>query len=304
MWAPLDSSVHFLLLLFLPPPPLPILLSNDEPRVDSLASLYRARERGSVELSVSESCPESSSRGRGPEQEEGEGDRVVVGGVQGMGDSSRCCSVTFFWPPTLVGDDCSRWPGKEIERSLLSIQVPECIKRIGLFLASDLKSNWRRSFRAGERGKETRHSSDQKKKTWCSPVVPSTSFDNLNLLLSLSTISPPPQFHQHQVEQLDADGLEAAIASRDRPLVIDFFATWCGPCVLMAKELEAVAAELGDKVKIVKVDVDANEAIASSLSIQGLPTLVFVGTEPGKPALRTEGLLPAATIKEIIANEL
>ena len=115
---------------------------------------------------------------------------------------------------------------------------------------------------------------------------------------------PPPQFHQHQVEQLDADGLEAAIASRDRPLVIDFFATWCGPCVLMAKELEAVAAELGDKVKIVKVDVDANEAIASSLSIQGLPTLVFVGTEPGKPALRTEGLLPAATIKEIIANEL
>jgi len=74
--------------------------------------------------------------------------------------------------------------------------------------------------------------------------------------------------------------------------------------VLMAKELEAVAAELGDAVKIVKVDVDAEEAVASSLSIQGLPTLVFVGTEPGKPALRTEGLLPAATIKEIIANEL
>ena len=111
----------------------------------------------------------------------------------------------------------------------------------------------------------------------------------------------PPLF---QVEQLDAAGLEAAIASRDKPLIIDIYATWCGPCVLMAKELEAVAAELGDAVKIVKVDVDAEEAVASSLSIQGLPTLVFVGTEPGKPALRTEGLLPAATIKEIIANEL
>lgn len=129
---------------------------------------------------------------------------------------------------------------------------------------------------------------------------PPFSFDlNINDNLSL-----PNNSTTTQVEQLDADGLEAAIASRDRPLIIDFFATWCGPCVLMAKELETVAAELGDKVKIVKIDVDANEAIASSLSIQGLPTLVFVGTEPGKPALRTEGLLPAATIKEIIANEL
>ena len=53
-----------------------ILLSNDEPRVDSLASLSRASESGSFWLSVSTSCSESSSRGRGPE-EEGEGDRVV-----------------------------------------------------------------------------------------------------------------------------------------------------------------------------------------------------------------------------------
>jgi len=128
-------------------------------------------------------------------------------------------------------------------------------------------------------------------------------FFRLNLLhLSFfSPSNPPPSL---QVEQLDAAGLEAAIASRDKPLIIDFFATWCGPCVLMAKELEVVAAELGDAVRIVKLDVDKEEAIASSLSIQGLPTLVFVGTQPDKPALRTEGLLPAATIKEIIENEL
>ena len=143
---------------------------------------------------------------------------------------------------------------------------------------------------------------------FCSAVVSfvvlsstsSTSLTSYALLL-------PTYFLLHstfQVEQIDAAGLEAIIASRDKPLIIDFFATWCGPCVLMAKELETVAAELGDKVKIVKIDVDANEAIASSLQIQGLPTLVFVGMEPGKPALRTEGLLPADTIKEIIANEL
>lgn len=86
--------------------------------------------------------------------------------------------------------------------------------------------------------------------------------------------------------------------------MVDFFATWCGPCLLLAKELEAVAADLGDAVRIVKVDVDANDELAGSLAIQGLPTLVFVGLDPAKPALRTEGLLPAATIKDIIQTQL
>jgi thiol-disulfide isomerase/thioredoxin len=49
-------------------------------------------------------------------------------------------------------------------------------------------------------------------------------------------------------------------------MVIDFYATWCGPCLLMAKELEKVAAELGDAVRIVKLDVDANPDIASQVS--------------------------------------
>lgn len=107
------------------------------------------------------------------------------------------------------------------------------------------------------------------------------------------------------VRKLTGEELEAAIQGRDRPLVIDFYATWCGPCLLMAKELEAVARELGpDKVTVVKVDTDENPELSSQLQIQGLPTLVFVGMDPNKPALRTEGLLPAATVKDIILNEL
>lgn len=116
--------------------------------------------------------------------------------------------------------------------------------------------------------------------------------------------SPPPTHPTHQIEQLDAEQLEAALQSRDRPLVVDFFATWCGPCLLLAKELETVAAELGDAVRIVKVDVDANDELAGALQIQGLPTLVFVGMDNDKPALRTEGLLPASAIKQIIEEEL
>lgn len=91
---------------------------------------------------------------------------------------------------------------------------------------------------------------------------------------------------------------------RSTPLVIDFFATWCGPCVLLASELEKVKAELGDSVRIVKVDTDEEAALSTQLQIQGLPTLVFVGTDTEKPALRTEGMLPAEMVKSIIANEL
>lgn len=95
-----------------------------------------------------------------------------------------------------------------------------------------------------------------------------------------------------------------AIAERECPIIIDFFATWCGPCVLLAAELEKVAEELGDTVRIVKVDTDQEQALASQLQIQGLPTVVFVGMDNSKPALRTEGLLGAEVIKNIIEQEL
>lgn len=107
------------------------------------------------------------------------------------------------------------------------------------------------------------------------------------------------------VRQVSADELEVALTERQVPTIIDFYATWCGPCVLLAKELETVAEELGpDKVQILKIDTDQNPEISTQLQIQGLPTMVFVGMDKSKPALRTEGLLPARTIREIVENEL
>ena len=104
--------------------------------------------------------------------------------------------------------------------------------------------------------------------------------------------------------EISEEELEVEVANRERPLVIDFFATWCGPCVLMARELERVAEELGDSIKVVKIDCDKNENISSALQIQGLPTLIFVSMDPNKPALRTEGLLPAEAIIDIVQKEL
>lgn len=65
-----------------------------------------------------------------------------------------------------------------------------------------------------------------------------------------------------------------------------------------------MAEELGDKVVIYKLNTDDNQDLATQLQIHALPTLVFIGMDAAKPALRTEGLLPAASIKEIILNEL
>lgn len=104
--------------------------------------------------------------------------------------------------------------------------------------------------------------------------------------------------------KVTAEELEVELADRTVPLVVDFYAAWCGPCVLLAKELEQVAENLGDKVKVLKIDTDENPELSSQLQIQGLPTMVFVGTDMSKPALRTEGLLPAATIMDIVAKEL
>jgi thioredoxin-like negative regulator of GroEL len=63
-----------------------------------------------------------------------------------------------------------------------------------------------------------------------------------------------------------------------------------------------VAESLGDKVKVLKIDVDENPELSSQLKIEGLPTIVFIPKEAGKPALRTEGLLPAQQIMDIVAE--
>ena len=106
------------------------------------------------------------------------------------------------------------------------------------------------------------------------------------------------------IRYVNEEELEVEIINREKPLIIDFYATWCGPCVMLYKELEQVAEALGDKVQILKIDCDENEGISSALQIQGLPTLVFVGMDPEKPALRTEGLLPAQSIIDIVNNEM
>ena len=71
---------------------------------------------------------------------------------------------------------------------------------------------------------------------------------------------------------------QADVLDSDIPVVVDFWATWCGPCRAMAPHLDAIASELDGKVRIIKVDVDHNQKVAITYGIQSLPTLlVFRG---------------------------
>ena len=66
-----------------------------------------------------------------------------------------------------------------------------------------------------------------------------------------------------------------AIIKGDKPVLVDFFATWCGPCKMMQPILEQVSQQLGDQVRIVKIDVDRNQQLAAQLQVSSVPTLAI-----------------------------
>jgi len=65
------------------------------------------------------------------------------------------------------------------------------------------------------------------------------------------------------------------IVNEDRPVIVDFHALWCGPCKVQSPILKQVADELGEKVKVIKIDVDQNQEIAGKYRIQSVPTLMI-----------------------------
>lgn len=105
--------------------------------------------------------------------------------------------------------------------------------------------------------------------------------------------------------------LERLLTEWDEPLVVDAYATWCGPCLLMAPEFEAAAKDLQGKVRFVKLDTDKEEVMATRLNIMGLPTLLFLdkyepkegeeGTPGAKAVLkgRIEGALRKQNILDL-----
>jgi thioredoxin 1 len=86
------------------------------------------------------------------------------------------------------------------------------------------------------------------------------------------------------------------------PVLVDFYADWCGPCKTMAPILEQVAKNHSGKVKVIKINVDHNQAVAQQYRVQGIPTLILF--YQGRILWRQSGVVPAHQLNQIIEQQV
>lgn len=94
------------------------------------------------------------------------------------------------------------------------------------------------------------------------------------------------------------NNFEQEVLHSDKPVLIDFWAPWCGPCRMLSPVISEIAEEYGDKVKVCKVNVDDEGELAASFKVMSIPTLVVV--KDGKVANSAVGVRPKAQIVEMI----
>lgn len=100
------------------------------------------------------------------------------------------------------------------------------------------------------------------------------------------------------VNKTDQASFEGDVLKSDKPVLVDFWAEWCGPCRTLGPVLDEVASEVGDKAVIYKVNVDENGELAQKYGIRGIPTMIFF--KNGEAAKTLVGLQPKEEIKKTL----
>ena len=92
------------------------------------------------------------------------------------------------------------------------------------------------------------------------------------------------------------------VLGADKPVLVDFWAEWCGPCRMIAPALEEIAGEIGERVEIVKLNIDENPETPGHYGVRGIPTMVLF--KNGKPVAQKVGAAPRSQIQQWLESEI
>lgn len=105
-----------------------------------------------------------------------------------------------------------------------------------------------------------------------------------------------------KIVYLSDDTFEKEVLQSDKPVMVDFWASWCGPCLALTPIIDELAEEYGDKIKICKLNVDENQKTAMEYGIRGIPTILFF--KNGKVVEQSVGLVPKDYLENLIKKVL
>ena len=101
-----------------------------------------------------------------------------------------------------------------------------------------------------------------------------------------------------KVIYLSDDTFQQEVLQSDKPVMVDFWASWCGPCLALAPIIDEIAENYGDKIKVCKLNVDENQKTAMEYGIKGIPTIIFF--KNGQVVEQSVGLVPKDYLEDLI----